>query len=324
MMKESDGLIRTGVLGVGHMGSYHANVLSLLPEADFRGVYDADLSHAASVAERYGVDAFSDVESLLDAVDAVCIAVPTEFHSAVACAALERKVHVLLEKPIAIDVEDAARMIELAETRGVVLQIGHIERFNGAIRQLSSIIDTPYLIETRRLAPFNPRISDVGVVLDLMIHDLDIVTSLVDESVVAVGAVGSSCKTRFEDVANAHIRFAGGCVANLVASRTTPEKIRTLSVSQESGYVLLDYDSQEISIHNQTAQEYLLRGREIKYKVASTIERVFVHTVNPLRQEIVHFLRCVSGVEDPLVSNVHDLQTLEIALRVTECIRKDW
>jgi len=314
--------VRIGVLGVGHMGCYHANLLSVLPLADFRGVYDIDQSCSAEVAARYGVCPYSDSGDLLRDVDAVCIAVPTEKHCEVACEALVSGVHVLLEKPIATDLDSASRMIDLAQQKGLIFQIGHIERFNGAIRQVASIIDRPYLIETRRLSPFNPRIRDVGVVLDLMIHDLDIVTTLVEEEVVGVNAFGASVKTSFEDIANAHLYFKGGCIVNLIASRATPERIRTLSVSQESGYILLNYDSQEISIHKQTDQEYHLEEREIKYRVASTAERVFVHSVNPLQQELTHFLKCVSGEEQPLVPKTQDLRTLETALRVVDSIGK--
>lgn len=312
--------LRYGLIGAGHMGRYHANVLQYLPEICFSGVYDSDPAVTAAASAQFGVPGFSSVDELLSVCDAVSVAVPTGDHYGVAGQALRAGVHVLVEKPLAATVEQAEALVNLALQQGLVLQVGHIERFNGAIRQIKHIIDRPYLIEARRLAPYNDRIRDVGVVLDLMIHDIDIVLQLVGSELRSVQACGQQAVSEFEDVASAQLQFSDGTLAVITASRVTDHKIRTLGISQPDGYIFLDYDTQDIRIHRRVNADYRLQQQEIRYSVASTVERVFIHHVNPLQQELVHFINCAAGLEQPLVENSDDVRTLQVAYRILEQI----
>jgi predicted dehydrogenase len=312
--------VRIGVIGVGHMGQFHANILAGLDGVDFVGIHDAQQERAERLATKFGVKIFESVDRLLSKVDAVCVAVPTNYHYKVASLALKAGVHVLVEKPMTRTVRYAERLVALANERGLILQTGHVERFNGAIRQIGNIINQPKLVEARRLSPWMPRIKDVGVVLDLMVHDVDIVLGLINSPVTAVDAVGTSVYSPYEDAATAILQFENGCVANLTASRITNEKIRTLSISQKDAYICLDYNRQGIDIYRRLSQDYSLKHEEIRYTIETTVERVFVHSVNPLQQELMHFCDCVRGVATPLVTGESDINTLRLTRTILERI----
>ena len=312
--------LRVGVVGVGHMGSYHVAALSELLEANLAAVCDLDAGRAQELADRYGAQAFSDPADLIGCVDAVTIAVPTLQHFEVSRIFLENGVHVLVEKPICTTMEDARKLFDLATQNNLVLHIGHVERFNGAVQELGNIVDGPTLIECRRLGPFTPRVREDGVVLDLMIHDLDIVLRLVDEQINLLSATGASVLSDRDDVANVQICFAGGCVANLTASRVTQNKIRTLSVSQPDAYITLDYADQELRIHRQAMSERHLTREELKYREQFQVERVFVHKGNPLKLELRHFLQSVQ-VLDVVSKPEKELRSLDIAIRVVEMLK---
>ncbi len=314
--------VRIGVVGVGHMGQYHANILAGLDGVDFVGVYDASRERAHEISARLGVKAWDDLDRLFSKVDAVCVAVPTNLHYKIASRALAAGVHVLVEKPMTRTVRYAERLVALAKEKRLILQTGHVERFNGAIRQIGNIIHEPKLIEARRLAPWTPRIKDVGVVLDLMVHDVDIVLGMIQSPVIAVDAVGTSVFSPYEDAATAILQFENGCVANLTASRITNDKIRTLSISQKDAYIFLDYNRQGIDIYRRLSQDYSLKQEEIRYTVETTVERVFVHSVNPLQQELMHFCDCVRGTATPLVSGESDVNTLRLTRKILECINR--
>jgi predicted dehydrogenase len=266
------------------------------------------------------VQCFDDLDTLLGAVDAVTIAVPTNLHYRVASHALVSGVHVLVEKPITRTVRYAERLVSLAASRGLVLQTGHVERFNGAIREIRSLVSSPYLVEARRLAPVTDRTQGTGVVLDLMVHDIDIVLGLVASPLCSVGAVGSAIYSPYEDVATAILQFENACVASITASRATNEKIRTLAISQSDAYIFLDYNRQEIDIFRRLSQDYAVRSEELRYSVESTVERVFVHNVNPLQQELMHFCDCVRGTAVPLVCGEDDVNTITLTRRILDCI----
>jgi len=315
--------VRMGVIGVGHMGQYHANILAGMAGVEFVGVADTDSRRAGEIAARHGVRCFDDARQLLQEADAVCVAAPTNLHYRIASQALLSGVHVLVEKPMTRTVRSAERLAALAEEKGLVLQTGHVERFNGAVREIGKIVSSPRLIEARRLAPWSGRVQDVGVVLDLMVHDIDIVLGLVRSPLLDADAVGSMILSPHEDVASAILRFENGCIANLTASRVTNEKIRTLSVSQDDAYIFLDYSRQEIDVHRRLSQDYVLKREELRYSVETTVERVFVHNVNPLQQELTHFCDCVRGAVKPLVCGEDDVQTLRIARRILDRIHKN-
>ncbi len=232
--------MRTGVIGAGGLGQHHIRILRDLQGPDFAGFFESRPERAAQVAEELGVRAFGSLESLLDEVDAVTIVVPTPAHFAVAKQVLSRGIHALIEKPIAVTLEEADEMLALARRHGALVQTGHVERFNRAIRAALPYVDAPRFIQSDRLAPFNPRGADVAVVLDLMIHDIDLVLTLVGGKASSVQAVGVPVLTPFTDIANARLTFDSGAVANITASRVSRERMRKLRIFQQSGYLSLD------------------------------------------------------------------------------------
>jgi predicted dehydrogenase len=308
--------IRVGVIGTGHMGQYHVNVARQIIDGTLVGIYDADSDRAKLIAEKYETNPFSDLNTLFDKVDAVIIAAPTFLHYQIAKDALNSGKHVLVEKPITETVAQAKEIVELANSKKLVLQVGHVERFNGAILELGKIVDTPMLVESRRLAPFNARIKDVGVVLDMMIHDIDIVLNLVNSKVVELHASGSKFVSNHEDVASVVLKFENGCIANITASRNTQSKIRTLNITDKDKYIKLDFTDQEIELHRQATSNTQLSSEQIRYKQESIVEKIFVHKDNPLKQEHEHFVKCILGKTQPHVLGEKDIQTLEIAHRI--------
>ena len=306
--------VKFGIIGVGHMGSYHLSVVAALPTHDLVGIFDARPEHAKEKADLFETRAFATYQDLIRECEAVTIAVPTHLHYDIARYALENGVHVLVEKPITFDIAQAEELIGLAAVKNLVLQVGHVERFNGAVMALSNIATEPLLIQTRRLHPQNNRILDVGVVLDLLIHDIDIVLNLVKKPLVRHSAVGSCITGKHEDIAVIELQFEGGCIATLTASRLSQYKERTLTVTQKNNFIILNYGSQEIEIHRQGNSVTVTAPDEIKYSQESVVERVQIHKDNPLKSEHLHFYNCIIGAEQPLVSGAADLETLKIAL----------
>jgi predicted dehydrogenase len=315
--------IRAGVIGVGQMGRYHVGVWAELPQAELVGIVDVDPQKIQALADTYNTAALTDYRDLLGEVDVVSIAVPTALHYEVARQFLEAGVHVLIEKPIAPTLEEAQTLFELAERRNVMLHVGHVERFNGAVQELKNIVRDPVLIECRRMGPFQARVKEDGVVLDLMIHDLDIVLNLVGSRIQRMSAVGAAVFSEVEDVANVQLWFQNGCLATITASRATQEKIRTLAVTQREEYVLLNYTDQDIRIYRQGASEHRLGRGELRYKQEALIERIFVHKENPLKLEIQHLLACVTQGAPHMVSPEDELYALQVTLEIIEAIRKD-
>ena len=316
-------MTRVGVVGTGHMGQYHVNVYSELPNVKLAGIADVSKERVAAVAKKFKTKGYTDYRKLIGQVDAVTVAVPTGKHYEVAKEFLSAGVHVLLEKPITPTLKEAKELYSIAKKKKVILQVGHVERFNGAVQEVKKIIKNPLLVETRRIGPFVQRVQDDGVVLDLMIHDIDIVLNLVDSEIITVNAVGGSVFTKTGDYANVQIQFKNGCVASLIASRVSQEKVRTLAVSQKDAYISLDYGAQELHVHRQASSQYFLSKEELKYKQESMIERVFVHKDNPLKLEVKHFLDCAMKRAERSVSPESDLRSLEVALKVQEILKKD-
>jgi predicted dehydrogenase len=314
--------VRLGIIGTGHMGQYHVNVARQLNAAELVGIYDADPVRAKQIAEKHNTKAFSELGQILKEVDAVVIATPTFLHYSLAKQALEAGKHVLVEKPIAETVEQARELVSISQKNNLIFQVGHVERFNGAVLELSKIITSPLLIESRRLSPYNPRIKDVGVVLDMMIHDIDIVLNLVKSPVATVSAKGISVVSDHEDIASVVISFENGCVANMNASRCTQAKIRTLNISEKESYVFLDFTDQEIELHRQASSNTLLGHGEIKYRQESIVEKIFVHKDNPLKQEHEHFVNCILTPDMKYIGGESDITTLDVAHRILEEIKK--
>jgi len=306
-----------GVVGVGRMGEYHVGVLSDMREADLAGVVDSDQERAKIISEKYKTFAYRDYKELFQKVDAVVISVPTALHYSIGKEFIEAGVHTLLEKPCTDNLGQAEELFELAAKKNVTLQIGHVERFNGAVQELFKIVRNPIYIECRRMSPFSKRIKDDGVVLDIMIHDIDIVLNLVESDVVNINVVGSSVFSKRDDLVNAQIEFENGCIANFLASRVSQNKVRTLEVTQKESSILLDYTEQEIFVHRQSSSESQLSPGELRYKQESLVERIFVHKDNPLKLELKHFIDCVAGGQRKIAVK-KELNSLKIALQILD------
>lgn len=318
------GRVRAGVVGAGHMGRYHALVYAELWDVDLVGVADLDAGRARDVAAQYDTRAVGHHRDLIGRIDVASVAVPTDQHVEVTRDLLEAGVSVLVEKPIAPTLEEARGLFALARQRGCVLQVGHVERFNGAVQELRKIVDRPILIESRRLGPFSARAGKDTVVMDLMIHDLDIVLGLVDAPPRRVMALGASVHSPVTDVAHVQLGFDSGTIATLTASRATEEKIRTLAVTQPDAYVVLDYLVQDIEIHRRSAQEATAARGAIRYRQASFVEHLFVHKENPLKLEVQHLIRSRQAVLGgaPLdLAEAANLRSLALALEVERMIR---
>ena len=319
------GRIRAGVVGAGHMGQYHILALAELWDVELVAICDSDADRAQQIAAQYGTQAVATHRELAELVDIATVAVPTERHFEVARDLLEAGVHVLVEKPMTPTLEEAKDLFRLARQRARVLHVGHVERFNGAVQELRKIVERPVLIESRRLGPFVPRVQSDSVVMDLMIHDIDIVLGLVDSEPRRMNALGRSIHSLQADVANVQILFDSGAMATITASRATEEKIRTLSITQPDAYIVLNYADQDIQIHRRAAQEYTLNRESIRYRQASFVERLFVHKDNPLKLEIRHLLsaaRAAMATGQVELPETEDLRSLAVALEIERMIRE--
>ena len=310
--------IRMGVVGAGALGFHHVRILRDLPGVAFAGFHEANAERAAHVARELGVAAFPSVEALFDVVDAATIVVPTPAHFAVAKAGLERGKHLLIEKPIATTLAEADELVAIAQRTGALIQTGHVERFNRSIRAALPYVDQPRFIESDRLAPFNPRGSDVAVVLDLMIHDIDLVRTLVGGAISGLRAVGIPVLTPFVDIANARIEFASGAVANITASRVSRERMRKLRIFQGSGYLSLDLAAGTGEFYRLRTDVDLAELAKAATSVEAFVERVPLEAPEgePLRLEFESFLQAVRGEAPVMVSGVDGREALAVALRI--------
>jgi predicted dehydrogenase len=322
MAKQQD--VRVGVIGVGALGYHHVRILRDVPGAKLIGFFEARADRATAVANELGVQAYDRLEDLLDAVDAATVVVPTPAHYDVARAALARGKHLLIEKPIAATLAEADELLTIAAKTGALVQTGHVERFNRAIRAALPHVEKARFIESDRLAPFNPRGADVAVVLDLMIHDIDLVRTLVGSHIRDVSAVGVQVLTPFVDIANARLRFEDGAVANITASRVSRERMRKVRIFQESGYLSLDLATGE--------GEFFRLRRDVNFaelaKGAQAIE-AFVERVpltapegEPLRLEFESFLEAVRGTSPVTVSGEDGREALAVALTIVSEIER--
>ena len=310
MTPPTDARIRGAVVGAGHMGQYHILALAELWGVDLVGVVDTDLAKAQRVAAPYGVPAFASHRELAGLIDFATVAVPTDRHFETARDLLEAGVHVLVEKPMTATLEEAKELFRVARQVNRVLHVGHVERFNGAVQELRKIVERPILIESRRLGPFMPRVQQDSVVMDLMIHDIDIALGLVDSEPRKITAVGASVHSRVTDVANVQIVFESGTIATITASRATEEKIRTLAITQPEAYIVLDYSHQDI---------------QIRYRQASFVEHLLVHKDNPLKLELRHLIgaaRAAQATGQVELPEAEDLRSLAVSLEIERMIRE--
>jgi predicted dehydrogenase len=299
--------LRVGVVGVGHIGSNHARIYSEISSAEFAAVYDVDVARANSIAKKFGATAAESLDEFVQMVDAASVATPTNTHYEVGKKLLERGKHLLIEKPITDNTGHASDLAELAARNKLILQVGHVERFNPVLSALEQHLTHPRFIEAHRLSPYPERSTDIGVVLDLMIHDLEVILHLVRSPVQSIDAVGVPVLSKGEDIANARIRFENGCVANVTSSRISPERMRKIRVFQEDAYLSLDYQNQSGEIYRRVA------GRITRDKVQITREE-------PLKQQLTSFIECASTGREPRVSGFQATAALELAVEITKRI----
>jgi len=299
--------VKTAVVGVGFQGQRHAEKLAALPASELVAVVDIDAERARSVASGLGVEAAHDLRDLMGEFTAIAVATPTSTHFDIASMLLESGIHVLLEKPIATTMEEARKLVDLAEARAVVLQVGHVERFNPAVLTLTQYAKQPQFVESNRIAPYKPRGLDVSVVLDLMIHDIDLIHSFVRSPMEHVDAVGRSVFSNNIDVANARIRFVNGCVANVTSSRISLKTERSLRIFQEDSYLSAD-------LHNKTLTRYSKRGTgPVSGPEDVAIAKQSFGDSDALMEQANAFLDSIAGGPAPLVSGRTAMEALETA-----------
>lgn len=299
--------IRAAVIGTGYLGRFHAQKYASMPGVDLVAVVDADCQRAAAVAAETGTQALAEYGPLLGRIDCASLAVPTPLHVPIACDLLRAGIDVLVEKPLATSVPEGRAVVELATQQGRILQVGHLERFNPALVAVREILTEPRFVECHRLGPFVERGTDVDVILDLMIHDLDVVVSLVDSEVIQVEAVGVPVLTPHIDIANARLRFATGCIANLTASRVALKRERKLRLFQADTYVSLDYGERHIRIARRVVEDGIPR---------IAMEELDLGEADPLFAEIEHFVECVRTRQRPVVDGATALRALEVAEQI--------
>ena len=305
--------LKCAVIGTGYLGKFHAEKYALLPDCELVAVVDVNEEAAKAVAEKCGCAALTDYHALLGQVDAVSIVVPTTLHHCVAKDFLQAGCHVLVEKPITVTVEEADELIALAKANNLILQVGHLERFNPAVLGLDKE-EKPLFIESHRLAPFNPRANDVSVVLDLMIHDIDIILALVDSELERVDASGTPVLTKGTDIANARLTFKNGCVANVTASRISMKLERKMRMFRPSSYISVDFQNRVLKKY-QTGEKEMFPGIPEIVTEESTFD-----SADALLAEITQFVNCIQTGEKPLVSGEEGRRALAAAIQITQLL----
>jgi predicted dehydrogenase len=312
-----------GVIGVGNMGQHHTRVLSFLKDVELVGVSDVNVERGLDVASKYRVRFFEDYRDLLTHVDAVCIAVPTRLHHAVGMTCLQAGVHVLIEKPIAASIKEAESLVNSAAQSHCILQVGHIERFNPAFQELSKVLKTEELLalEAHRMSPYSDRANDVSVVLDLMIHDIDLLLELVASQVVRLTASGSRASgSGYLDYVTATLNFANGIVATLTSSKVTHRKMRSIVAHCKNSLTEADFLNNEILIHRKTTAHYVTDYGQVLYRQDGLIEKVYTSNIEPLHAELEHFVNCVRGGNMPSVGGEQALKALRLASLIEQMV----
>jgi predicted dehydrogenase len=320
-------VFRVGVIGVGHLGRHHARVYSEIESCELVGVQDLDADRARAVADEFGTRAFPEIDGLIERIDAASIAVPTSAHHAVASRCLDAGVHVLIEKPIASTAEEATDLVDRGRARGLTIGVGHVERFNPALRAALEVLSSPMFIEAHRLGVFVPRGTDVAVVLDLMIHDIDLILSTVDSKVARIDAVGVPVLSPSIDIANARLWFEDGCVANVTASRVSREKVRKIRFFQHDAYISVDClkPVAQVFRRKDVSEEKLrsISAGEIEGGLNDVVdyEELSLDTTEPLRLELESFIDAASAGRAAVVDGEDGTRALEVALEIMRQIR---
>jgi len=307
-------MVKLGIIGLGHMGGYHFSAASSIVGAQIVAISDPLEANWAKATSTKVIKSHSYTE-WLGQVDGVIIATPTKFHYEIAKYCLSRGKHVLIEKPITKNLEQAKELFEIAKKNKLTLHVGHVERFNGAVQELSNVVKDPYLIECHRIGPFTARPKEDSVILDLMIHDLDIILNLVNSDVKTVNCIGSKITTDMGDIADVQIKFENGVLANLISSRVSQIKKRTMAIHQKEAFIQLDFTTQDIHIHKSVTDSVKVnqKEKELTYKQEGSVERLFVYKENPLKLEIENFIKSVkTGTKR--INPQQDIKALALAL----------
>lgn len=305
--------LRIAVIGVGHLGQHHARILSRMLDIELVAIVDVDQKRVDAIAREYHSTSYTDYHKIFGLVDAVTIAVPTPLHYQIGKDFLSRGIHCLIEKPVTTLLEEAEELEQISQEKMLVLQVGHIERFNPAVMEAAKHVTNPKYIEARRLGPYVTRATTAGVVLDLMIHDLDIILALVNSEIKELDAIGTKILSDYEDIANARMKFANGCVADVSASRVSMDKLRKIRIFQPDSYMSLDYADKKLKIY---------RKKTDKVNSFDDIEIIHprLEESDALEKELAHFIHCVSEGKKPLVSGQHGRDALELALEILKKI----
>ena len=324
-------LIKVGVLGVGHLGEHHVKHFCSIDGINFLGFFDTDTIRANIISKKFKVKAFQNIDNLIESVDAVSIVTPTTYHAKIAEKCIRKKKHVFIEKPITSTIEEADKVLELAKKNNVIVQVGHIERLNPALKALESYKIRPKFIEIQRLAPYNTRGTDVPVVLDKMIHDIDIVLSLADSKVRSISATGLSILTDSIDIAHARIKFENGCVSSITSSRIAKDEVRKIKTFQQNLYATVDLykgltEVYTISKEDLNKKSFLMsvpfnyknKTRHIAY------EKPTITKEDALRLELINFTNAIKGIEKPIVDGQSGREALNIAIKIQEKIIKEF
>lgn len=318
--------IRCGVAGVGSLGQHHARIYASLPGAELAGIYEANDARAAEICAKFNCRRFATLEELGDNCDAASVVVPTDRHAEVALPLLAKKTHLLIEKPICASLEEAEQVLTAAREHGCIVQVGHIEHFNPVMAFLEKQVDHPQYLTAERLAPYQPRGTEVGVVLDLMIHDIGIVLALIKSPVAKIDSVGVSVLSKTEDIANARIQFENGCVANLSASRMSLKKAREIRVFQDNAYLSLNFMEQKG--HLVKKSDIIAYGLKMKIGLVKAgdvssipVKEIPIEKGEPLALELASFVESVAKAQQPKVGAALGKSALEVAITITEQIR---
>ncbi|MCG2726336.1 MAG: Gfo/Idh/MocA family oxidoreductase [Elusimicrobia bacterium] len=307
--------IRFGVVGAGKIGNYHARTLAAMPEVELVGISDINVLRAQVLAWRYDSMAYKNYADILPQTDAIVISTPTEYHAEIALAAMKKGIHCLVEKPITNSVEDAKKLLEAAEKAKVMLQVGHVERFNPAVVEALKHIKNPKFVTIERLGPYDPRVSGIGVTLDLMIHDLDIVLTMINSPLETFDAVGASLLSEHDDISNVRLKFKSGCTVDITASRVTMEIARRMRVYQEENYISVDYASSLIKIYEK-------KNSPIKSLKDIAVSFPKIVKKQPIQEELYHFIDCIENSKSPVPSGEKGLMALKLALDITDNLKK--
>ncbi len=307
--------LKIAVIGVGYLGKFHADKYAALDSCELVAVVDADAAVAKTIAEKHGVEALTDYKSLLGKVDAVSIAAPTTLHHDIARDFIENGAHVLIEKPITVTVDEADDLIELAICNDLIIQVGHLERFNAALLNLGNTLNNPTFIESHRLAPFNPRATDVNVVLDLMIHDIDIILHIVKSDIKEMRASGTTVLTNSTDIANVRLEFENGCVANVTASRVSAKTERKMRLFQQDAYISVDFHNRILSIYKKGEKEMHPGIPEI------ISEKSSYDNNDALNLEIIAFIDSIQNKVPVIVSGEDGRRALDAAIQISQLLK---